>query len=357
MNSRELFFFPTDPHSSFEVFDPELNRELEDVDADGDPGRGGFVGDAGTVDPGPLNGVRFLHAAAANPANPNQVVLAGGTEEPDTYEVFDIDKPGGFGVYAPPSATLSIERSMPGALGLGGSTRPRIWIAGGGPATSNADLVDVWEPDAVDPNGTITRATDLAGSMFPTDGDMDSHPEWALIRPSMASFDGAHGLVTGWYGPRCPVDMGGVEPIFSTGPTEICNQMGGPTRTFTFENDGASAVATPTPDSNRHAFGDAIELRDGRVVVVGGAQNELLAPNRVTAVYTMVSEDGRALGASGPSIVDGRIFGAAAPIFDTGFILTGGFELESDASGLRFVPTNKAAVLSFPEREEIRPGA
>ncbi len=353
MNSRELFFIPTDPHSSFEVFDPELNRELEDVDADGDAGRGGFVGDAGTADPGPLNAARFMHAAAANPETPAQVILAGGTEEPDTYEVFDIDKPGGFGVYAPPSATLSIARTLPGAVGLGGSTRPRIWIAGGGPATSNADLVDVWEPDPTDPNGTITAATDLPGSGFPT----DPHPEWALLRPSMAVVGDAHGIVTGWYGPRCTVDMGGTTPIFAAGMTEICNQMGGPTRTFTFENDGASAVATPTPDAGRHAFGDAVQLRDGRVVIAGGANNELLRPNLVTAVYTTVSEDGRALGASGPSIVDGRILGAAAPVFDTGFIVTGGFELETTGTGLNFVQRNKAAVLSFPEREEIRPGA
>lgn len=350
MSERELFFFPADAHSSFEVFDPQLNPEGEDVDSDGDPGRGGFVGDAGTLDPGPLNGVRFMHAAAANPADRNQVVLAGGTEEPDTYEVFDIEKPGGFGVYAPPTATLSIERALPGALGLGGSTRPRIWIAGGGPVTSNAELVDVWEPDATDPNGTITPATDLPGSMFPT----DPHPEWALLRPAMAAFDDAYGVVTGWYGPRCPVDMGSGDPVFATGATQICDPTGGSTRTFTFENDGSGAVATATPDSNRNAFGDAIALRDGRVMVIGGAQNVLLAPNRITVVYTMVSEDGRAVGASGPSVVDGRLFGAAAPIFDTGFILTGGFLINSGS--LSLVPTNKAAILSFPEREEIRPG-
>lgn len=351
MSERELFFIPTDAHSSFEVFDPQLNPEGEDIDSDGDQGRGGFVGDAGTVDPGPLNGVRFMHAAAANPANRNQVVLAGGTEEPDTYEVFDIEKPGGFGVYAPPSATLSIARSLPGALGLGGSTRPRIWIAGGGPATSNADLVDVWEPDAVDPNGTITPVTDLPGSMFPT----DAHPEWALLRPAMASFDDAFGLVTGWYGPRCPVDMGGAAPVFAGGATQICDQLGGDARTFTFENDGAAAVATPPPNSNRNAFGDAIELRDGRVMVIGGASGTLLGPNQITTVYSMVDMSGRATGISGPSVVDGRIFGAAAPIFDTGFILTGGIRI--DTGDVRFVATNKAAILQFPEREEIRPGA
>ena len=353
MNSRELFFLPTDPHSSFEVFDPERNAELEDADADGDAGRGGFVGDAGTVDPGPLNAARFMHAPAANPATPTQVILAGGTEEPDTYEVFDIDKPGGFGVYAPPTATLSIARTLPGAVSVGGTTRPRVWIAGGGPVTSNAELIDVWEPDPTDPNGTITAATDLPGSMFPT----DPHPEWALMRPSLAMMDDAYGIVTGWYGPRCPPDMGGATPVFSGGATEICNQMGGPTRTFTFDNDSALAVATATPDSNRHAFGSAVQLRDGRVVIAGGASNELLRPNLITVVYSDVSEDGRARGISGPSIADGRLFGAAAPIFDTGFIVTGGFEIENDASRIRLIEPNRAAVLSFPERMAIRPGA
>jgi len=82
-------------HAHFEWFDPERNAEMEDVDRDGDPAKGGFVGGPNAA-PVPLNYARFLHGAAAVPDQPSRVVLAGGLGSPSaagSYEVYDDLRP------------------------------------------------------------------------------------------------------------------------------------------------------------------------------------------------------------------------------------------------------------------------
>lgn len=94
---------PAMGHATFELFEPDANPEAVDVDRDGDPGRGGFVGSAdapGT--PGRLNHGRVMHAAVGVPGRPDRVMLVGGIGDPlaaRSWEIFDARRPGGFGVY------------------------------------------------------------------------------------------------------------------------------------------------------------------------------------------------------------------------------------------------------------------
>lgn len=360
-DAREIFFFPEDSHASFELFEPTLNAEPEDIERDGDPGAGGFVGGDGGAAPSPLNHARFLHAAARLPHDAGQVLLAGGIASPTTYEVFDARKPGGAGVYAGGGA-LGAARHAPSAIGLGGSDDPRVWIFGGGPATSNADLADVWTPDPTgsDPNGSVAPAN-TPPSLFPNpsaDRATEGHPEYALLRPAVAALDdSAYALVTGWYGPRCPLNMFTAPPIFDSGSTSICavgRGAGNPDRSFTVANADGATNRTQPPSGTRHAFAEAVPLSDGRVLVVGGVEDEIFTPITQTVVYTGVTS-GVARGTGGARLTSGRLFHAAARIFDTGALIVGGAAFDSGGTSLRLVAGAEALMLAPPARESVRP--
>ena len=361
-DAREIFFFPEDPHASFELFEPALHTEPEDTERDGDPGAGAFVsGDGGTA-PGPLNHPRFLHAATALPNDGGRVLLAGGYGGGEaTYEIFDARKPGGAGVYAGGGA-LGTSRPAPAAIGLGGSDNPRVWIFGGARAMSNADLADVWapDPDTADPNGSASPAN-TPPSLFPNPSAAtaaDEHPEYALLRPAVAALsDGAFALVTGWYGPRCPQNMFTAPPVFEAGPTSICaagRSASNPDRSFTVANADGATVRTQPPSGTRHAFAEAVPLADGRVVVVGGVEDEIFTPITQTVVYTGVSS-GTARGTGGARLGDGRMFHAAARIFDTGVLVVGGASFDTSGTSLRLVNSSEAITLAPPVRESVRP--
>ncbi len=360
-DAREIFFFPESTHASFELFEPALNMEEEDIERDGDPGAGGFVGGDGGPAPGPLNHARFLHAAALLPHDGGQVMLAGGIDNPSNYEIFDARKPGGAGVYAGGGA-LGASRIWPSAVGLGGSEDPRVWIFGGGPATSNAELADVWtpDPDGANPNGSVVPAN-TPPSAFPNPNAArasDAHPEYALVRPVVAALgDGAYALVTGWYGPRCPLNMFTVPPIFETSMTSICavgRGPGNPDRSFTVANADGGTNRTQPPSGTRHAFGEAVTLADGRVLVVGGVEDEIFTPIAQTVVYTGVMS-GMARGTGGARLVDGRLFHGAARILDTGVLVVGGAVFDSAGTSMRLVDRTEALMLAPPARESVRP--
>ncbi|MEM9067430.1 MAG: hypothetical protein AAGE52_02960 [Myxococcota bacterium] len=351
--TQEIFFQPEGALATFELFEPQANAELEDLERNGDPGAGGFLGGVAEAGPGALNSPRFLHAAARAPHDGNQVLLIGGFGGASSFEVFDARKPGGPGVYAATNNTLGTPRSLPGATSVGGTTAPTVWIFGGADAASNDDLAEVWEPSDADPNGTLLPAT-MGRFRFP-DNDATARPEFALLRPTVVPVEDSI-LATGWYGPRCEMNNFGSEPIFS-GPS-ICNQNRG-TRSFTV--DPSTGVATETQPSSGvlHAFSEAVPLTGNttRIVVLGGFENGAFRANPATLVYQSVS-GGSARSAAGPRLARGRLFGASARIFDSGVLIFGGATLTSNDSGLsmQLIDDVEAIMLPPPGRDRVVPG-
>ncbi|MCB9631064.1 MAG: hypothetical protein H6721_02805 [Sandaracinus sp.] len=365
VSAREILVLPRSDggddtsRADAEIFEPNANpEEGEDVDRDGDPARGGFgdpvTGDEVSI---PLNDGRFLHAAAIDPTHPSRVLLAGGVSSPATYEIFDGDKPGGPGVYDNGGATLSVGRVAPGAVALGSGSNARIWIVGGAAnVASNDGLADVWTPDDDDPLGSVTSATDASLSLAfpaPVAATTEEHPEYALIRPAVAALDdGDYALVTGWYGPRCPSGMTNAAPIFS-GPS-ICDHRGGLDRTFTVRNDGGATTRTIPPSSARHGLTSAVTLRDGRVMIIGGVENGSFTTIRATVVYDRV-DGNRAAGSGSASLSTGRIFHAAAEIFDSGVVVTGGISFDATGATATLVRNHEAVLLAPLDRGRAEP--
>lgn len=245
--------------ATFELFDPALGAEEEDIDRDGDPLRGAFVGAAAdAAEPGLLDAARVMHAATL--LDGGRVLLAGGLGAPGTFTVFDPQRAGGYGVVG--SGPLDTPRGLPGAVTLGSGSAPAAWILGGAPAIGNDELAEVWAPGTgTDRLGSTEPATSAAD--FPNELGT-GRPELALLRPLTAVLGGGtHALVVGWYGPRCD-DTG---PIFST-DAPLCGYVPSSVRSYTI--NAATGVATPTMVPNAHAFGAIATLDDGRVAVSGG---------------------------------------------------------------------------------------
>jgi hypothetical protein len=326
--------------ATFEVFLPNANREVEDEDGDGDPGRGQFVGAASApAQPGALNQPRFLHAAAhlefSDP--PTRVLLVGGmggTESATTYELYDDDKPGGYGVYDATGAALGAARMAPAAVQL---MDGRVWIFGGGVAASNADLAEVWSPSPTDPNGTIEPAT--ASTDFASDGD---HPEWSLFRPdAIAIAGGSYALVVGWLGPTCA--GGATSPSF--GGSEVCGANN--LRSFTVNAQTGEALVTMT--TGPHAFGGATRLDEGNVAVAGGLANLTLTRQASVEVFTGETMDGVAtLSGSGASMRIQRAFHTTTKLPHLGMLSVGGFNVASDGRMLGVLPSAEALYLRRP---------
>lgn len=366
VSAREIWIVPRDGEGAVsaradaEIFEPNANAEVgEDVDRDGDPARGGFTGDPSetTLTPIPLNEARFLHAAALE--SNDRVLLVGGQPASGTYEVFDPRKPGGPGVYDNTGANLPTPRVAPSAIALGRGTNARVWIFGGVlDVASNDQLADVWTADADDPLGSVVAATDPSLALAfpaPVPATTEDHPEYAHVRPAVAALDdGDYALVSGWYGPRCPSGMTNAAPIFSG--ADACDHRGGLDRTFTVRNDGGATTRTSPPSSARHALASAVQLRDGRVMVVGGVENGTFTTVRATVIYDRV-DGNRAAGSGSASLGTGRFFHAAAPIFDSGVVVTGGLAFDPTGATATLVRTNEAILLAPLERGRAPSGS
>lgn len=366
VSAREIVIVPrtadgtSTARADAEIFEPNANPEVgEDVNRDGDPSRGGFTGDADD-EPIALNDPRFLHAEALDPTNGDRVVLAGGVATPGSYEVFDARKAGGPGSYDNTDATLSTPRIAPRAVALGSGSTARVWIFGGVLSVpSNAELADVWTPDDDEPNGVMRSATDTTlGLAFPAPvpATTEEHPEYAHVRPAVSLLPGGgdFALVTGWYGPRCPTGMTNVAPVFAG--DSICDHRGGLDRSFTVRNDGGATTRTSPPSSARHGLTEAVAMGDGRVMIVGGVENGSFTTIRATVVYDRV-DGNRAAGSGSTSLASGRIFHAAAPIFDSGVVVTGGIAFDASGATATLVRTNEAIVLAPLDRGREMPSA
>ena len=340
-------------HATFEVFLPNENAEGTDDDRDGDPGRGGFTGSASAPTlPGRLNAQRFAHAAAVVPGAPERVMLVGGfgaAEESGagSWEIYDDQKPGGFGVYDGSGNNLTSARIAPGAVAL---TVPepegRIWIFGGSVALDNSDLAEIWEPVEGDPNGAVQVATETP---FPNDVATDEtpRPEYSLIAPSVAAVGGGtHALVGGWLGPRCM--PGDTTPVFPDMPdasgTELCGHTGD---TRSFAVDGMTGVTRKAVIAGSHAFGAMTTLDDGTVVWSGGIQS--IVWNRESMIELFTGEVEGGVPARGPQFMlqTPRVFHRAAALPQTGVLHTGGMTLSTDARNASLVST---AEVLYPPR-------
>ncbi len=340
----------------FEVFDAFLDGQ-EDPERDGDLGRGRFLGAIGQSAPGPLNAPRFLHAAAVVPSNPSRVLLVGGlggAESAATYEVFDADRTGGYGVYVGRNL-LTIPRPAPGAIGLG----DRVWIFGGAPAAGNADLAEVWMGSATDPNGAVTVATELGQFPSSAAGVAEDHPEYAFLRPLVASVnEGTRALVLGWYGPVC--DPGASTPRFSDPalPGELCNSPG-TTGTRSFTVNGASGLATSTMARPR-AMGALAESgcfqpnRDERYLfATGGATNtSWVSQNNIDVFDGLVDGSGAASRRTTPSLglASPRLMHTSTGLPGLGVVSVGGITFTPSLDQVLF--QRSVEVVFFPRPDE-----
>jgi len=324
--------------ATFELFDPELNAELDDVDADGDPGRGGFLGAADDITrPGRLDRARFLASAASIPGTA-QVLIAGGADDASaTFALFDARRPGGYGVIEVGASGLAAPRALPGAVGVGTSASPAVWLFGGGAATSDADLAEVWTPGATAAAGTFASAS-AAPLSFPRQSPSVevSHPEWSLTAPLVERLDSSHVVVMGWFGPRCAQ---GVSPMMATArfedgmtPTEACPFSRTQLRSFTV--DVTTGLASPTLLRNPHAFGASARLDDGRIVVTGGITSlSWETNNTIDVLRGTVSADGSAaLDPATPVLRIKRAMHVTVPLPDGGALSVGGLSWSADLS-------------------------
>lgn len=337
-------------HDSFALFDAYLDG-VDDNERAGDLGRGRFLGSAGGDTAGTLNQPRFLHAAAEVPGAPSRVLLVGGLggpESAETWEVFDNQRTGGYGVYAGPDARLATARAMPSAVGVG----ERVWIFGGVNATSDDDLAAIWSAEGDDPNGAVTRANAITAFPSATTDGTESHPEYALLQPLVATVDsGARAVVAGWYGARCPPD--GTTPSFAG--TERCAEAG---RSFTVADE--DGLTTPTNLIAR-SFGAVATLgcfEPGRseryVVMTGGIMNAAWRAQPAIDILTgTVDAIGAAERLSGvsASLTRPRLFHTTSGLPGLGFVTVGGITFSTALDQITFESTVEVTFLRRPDRD------
>ncbi|MAQ14843.1 MAG: hypothetical protein CMN30_08610 [Sandaracinus sp.] len=318
--------------ASFEIFEPEANPEVEDLDRNGDPGRGGFVGRADDLETvGLLNRPRFLHAAART--GEGTVVLAGGMGDlaAQTYEVFDPARPGGYGVYDNTGANLQVARVLPSAVALETEDgESRVLIVGGIFAMNNDQLAEVWAPDEESLSGVTTPATDLPG--FPTEaaeGVKEDRPRFSLLRPQVAPLDGGStALVSGWYGPRCPSAT--EQPAFD-GAVMCPKTTGSFFRNYTVNIDTGATVDWQASSSRFQSFGATAVLLDGRVVVSGGIQDGQAITTNYLSIYrpSTSADTGRPVAFGANATLAPRAFHAATGLRGGGVFVFGGVSITS----------------------------
>lgn len=344
---------------SFELFDAYLDAQ-DDTERDGDLGAGRFLGVAGqSASAGALNHPRFLHAAAVVPSDPDRVLLVGGMGAPEsaaTWEVFDNQRAGGYGVYAGPDNRLTTPRAAPGAIGTGG----QVWIVGGALAHDNSELAEIWTASESDPNGSVTSAS--GSTEFPNSvaaaGEL--HPEYALMRPAMATVaDGTRPLVVGWYGPQCEPGTGS-PTFFGTVTTEYCNSPMSPA-TSSFTVSSATGIATATTVRSR-SFGAVAELScfrpDGTaryVAMTGGIANAIWTPQAGIDVFTgEVDTTGAAERATSlnVSLASPRVFHTTTGLPGFGLVTVGGVTFSSTLDQVIFQSPIEVVFLASPSYDD-----
>lgn len=263
---------------TFEIFDPELNAELIDYRRDGDIAKGGFLGAASQPElPGNLNMARFLHSAVLIKEDEGKVLIIGGEGEEEakyTGELFDINKPGGYGVYDNTGFYMHSPddhngRVHPILLSKEGS----VWIIGGAiEGNSLDDILDVWQQEG-SINGTFIQPQ--CGELFSSLSESELkrlffwYPKGAFL-----GADKRYIFVNGWLGIICDTTNSS-QVQYPTEGGGICKfDNGSPDQSFIIDtmeckiynlNRGSNPYL-----SNAHALGTVDTLPDGRVILIGG---------------------------------------------------------------------------------------
>ncbi len=318
------------PPRTFELFLPDTPSEDIDREANGDPGRGSFVGAANPDDPSPgsLNDPRFLHAAARLPET-DQVLLVGGVGSPLNWEVYDDVKPGGYGVYDNGGAVLNTARELPSAIATDGS----VFILGGARSpANNAELAELWTPEGGQ-NGSVTALS--AGSSFPNQsvGDMTPRPQYALLRPALGTVgSGSDRLVVaaGWLGPRCTADME------TFGGVDLCGVRSSAPRSFAVDQLGSTQ---PLSLDAVRSFAAAVRLTSGSLLITGGFADDVYTPTQLIDVFRGGATGGLPDPAPDLQLVSGRGFHTAVPLANNGALILGGLTFSPGLDSATLVTT------------------
>ena len=273
------------------------------------------------------------------------MLLVGGIGSDLTYEVFDADRPGGYGVYDNSGAALSAAREQPGVA----ASADAVWIFGGGRVTSNDDLAEIWSP-MPPPNGSVNPASDTE---FPSSmaGMGEDHPEYALTRPNVTPINGgAQILVTGWLGPSCTVGSDTV--IFAEGTREICDAPSAGSRSFI--TDTMTGVTQPIDLGGLHAFAGSTVMEElslnpylpdfedaPPVVVSGGIADGTLTTTNQVRVVNAASAATPTPQVTTASLAAGRLYHTTTALPHRGLLTLG---------GLQFRGTNQ---ITLPQAVEV----
>jgi hypothetical protein len=327
---------------SFEIFDPDLLRELEDVGRDGDLQAGDFIGTPGEPSsPGNMNSPRFLHAAAVLPGSEDGVLLVGGQgslESPTTGEVFLARRPGGTGFLYPPirMSDPANERVWPAAVTAEGF----IYVIGGAwPPTSARQLIDRWVPGTEAGSGSFQDLSTCPG------WTPSSRPHNAFVGPGAALMGNATNrvLAVGWMGPLC-LDPEADQEATVVDPegTVACAARTHVERPFTVGIESCTFGRLQNPAS-AHFLGAVSPMPRGEAIIAGGFANGRLDVTNTVEVLTgefsgdsnLAMRDSRVL-----ELERGRAWHTATQLHGGRVILIGGmsfsFGAEDVPNGIDF---------------------
>ncbi|MBI2894892.1 MAG: hypothetical protein HYY06_15155 [Deltaproteobacteria bacterium] len=301
--------------ASTEVFDPAENPEEEDLEADGDPGRGGFS--AGGQD---LAFGRFHHTATLVPGT-SAVLLAGGrgAGSSDTVEVWNAGITSG-------QQALSIPRIAHAAA----PSADGVWLIGGAAgAVRNSQVVEIYSASGEDGLGTIGPVPREVLTEFPDDATLPAaNAGLNLVGAGAVSLaDRRYALVIGWLGPLCEGD----QPAWAG---EVC---GPANRSFAIDMETGRVTQPVGAGSANHAFASVVQAPDGGVFVAGGLEDLSRATTPSVQRFTgtvddsgmPAVDDGFALG-----LGEGRMMLAAAAQTDGTLVVTGGLSFEGETAVL-----------------------
>jgi hypothetical protein len=271
---------------SFELFNPELNQDREDLDRDGDFERGGMQQLIGSEVP--MTTARFLQAAVfapwqydEDPIKEKIVLQFGGINvEPidasiasHTVEIFQVTEDGNAQFSTTPvPPNLYGQRAFPAAaIGsrAGATETDRVlWIFGGIPypgraateAEANNAVIEQWVRNT---DGTYTRSAAAPPASQPGYVRLFADAI-TLPNPQTLADDGSLIMVAGWYGARCATVGGHGTPTYdyATTPTYICDSSDVSNNLLVKVKENPPAFsAGPSPASDtRYALGSTILL-------------------------------------------------------------------------------------------------
>lgn len=327
---------------TFEIFDPSLLREVEDVGRDGDPQAGEFVGTPGeSSSPGNMNTARYLHAAALLPDTEHGVLIVGGqgsAESPITGEVFLARRAGGSGFLYPPipMSDTSNERVWPAAVTAEGF----VYVLGGAwPPTSARQLIDRWVPGAEPGSGSFQDLSACEG------WSPSSRPHNAMLGVGAALVGRAvrRVLAVGWMGPLCTDPGSDLEATsVAYDGTVACAPRTYTDRSFTVGIDRCTFGRLQNPTS-AHFLGAVASLPLGRAIMAGG-----FADGQLNAATTVEVLTGDFVGDTNYAtllpdhldLVRGRAWHTATSLYGGRVVLIGGMSFsygaESVPNGIDF---------------------